>query len=662
MRAPKRGILAGAVALAVVLVGAIPAAAATTARWATWQDLTGTGGAYSTSVEIAASPAITATMTSDSRAGQVGVIPGTSVWLPASTDVGAKYGSSINQQYLNLRPRADNAASPSTTTYSFANPTPTSGWTFVLGDIDADAVRIQAIGPDGQALTAAQLGFQGGFNYCAPGLAGKPSCTGDAADVPSWDPTTLTLTGNTAAADTSGASAWFEPSAPISSLSFVFTRRAGFPVYQTWFASIARDVTGVVTDVVDGPLDGVPVSLTDANGVVVATTTTNPDGSYSFLGVVATDGYTARITAPPGKIAVSGNAQQVDLTDADAVADFSVRDIVPVAVSGRVTDDDGNALAGVTVSIDGGQSTTTDANGFYLFDSVAVGGHTVVVSALTGYSIADPTQIINVPAGSEVPIENVDFAFVENPTLSGSVLANGAGVPGVTVTATAPGGPTLTAVTDGNGDYSFPRLPSGAYDVTVTTPAGYTATGATTRTETVAADDVIDVDFTFARLGAIDGVVRGDGGAPVAGAVVTVAGGGTSQQLTTDAAGAYGLGDLAPGTYTITITPPAGTTVVGSATRTVTVTAAGEAFVDQDFVLAAVTVPPVDPVDPGTPGTGGAVTPGGGDGGVTRLPGTGLGPETFAWAGAGAAVLALGAVLLVVSRRRSRRDAGDVDA
>ena len=189
--------------------------------------------------------------------------------------------------------------------------------------------------------------------------------------------------------------------------------------------------------------------------------------------------------------------------------------------------------------------------------------------------------------------------------------------------------------------------------------------GSTTRTESVAADDVVDVDFALARLGALDGVVRGDSGVPIAGAVVTVAGGGTSQQLTTDAAGNYGLGNLSPGTYTITITPPSGTTVVGSATRTVTVTGAGETFVDQDFTLAAIAVPPVDPVDPVNPvgpGTGGAVTPGAGSGGVTRLPGTGLGPETFAWAGAGAAVLALGAVLLVVSRRRSRRDSRDIDA
>lgn len=106
------------------------------------------------------------------------MISGSSTWLSAGTPVGAKYGSSQGRPCLNLRPKADTPKAPSTTTYTFARPTPSSGWTFVLGDIDADAVQIRAIGNDGTALTAAQLGFQGGFNYCAPGLPGKPSCTG----------------------------------------------------------------------------------------------------------------------------------------------------------------------------------------------------------------------------------------------------------------------------------------------------------------------------------------------------------------------------------------------------------------------------------------------------------------------------------------------------
>ena len=649
MRAPKSGILAGAIVLVAVLIGAIPAAAATTTAWATWQPLSGTGGAYTTTVQVAAQPAVTATMTTDSRAGQVGVISGATNWLSQGTPVGAKYGSSFDQPYLNLRPKADNATSPSTTTYSFATPTPASGWTFVLGDIDADSVRIQAIGADGQTLTAAQLGFNGGFNYCAPGVAGRPSCTGDAADVPVWDPATLTLTGNAGAVDTSGAAAWFEPSVPLTSLSFFFTRRSGFPVYQTWFASIARDITGTVTDQVDGVLEGVALSLTDANGNVVGTTTTAAGGTYSFPGFVATSGYTVRVTPPDGKIAVGSTSQAMDLTTDDDVADFEVRDIVPVAVSGRVVDGTGAPIAGVTVTVDGTRTTTTDADGTYLFDEVEVGPHTVVVTPPPGYSTTDPTEPLVVPGDSEVPITLADFVLAENPDLGGTVRANGSGVAGVVITATS-GGDVITAVTDADGNYRFPRLPSGEYEVTMTTPGGYTASGPVSRTEDVTTTDIEDVDFELSRLGAFAGVVRTDVGAPVGGVVITVGTDEGTQQLTTDADGSYGLGDLSPGTYTLTVTAPTGSTIVGPSTITVVVTAAGETFVDQDFTLAAVVVPPIDPpVTTPTPST--PPSTGGG-----RLPGTGLGPETLVWAAAGGAVLVLGAALIVISRRRSRRE------
>jgi hypothetical protein len=648
MRLRAKGLVIGAVALFTAAVLAVPAAAATTSAWATWQPLTGVGGAFTTSVAIAANPAVTATVTSDSRAGQVGIISGASVWLSQGTPVGAKYGSSINQPYLNLRPKADNATSPSTTTYSFAAPTPASGWAFVLGDVDADAVRISAVGADGQLLTAGQLGFQSAFNYCAPGLAGKPSCTGSADDVPTWNPATLTLTGNAAAADTSGAAAWFEPNVPITSLSLIFTRRAGFPVYQTWFASLARDITGTVTDIVDGPLTGVTLNLTDGNGTVVGTTTTAADGTYSFPGFVATDGYTVRVTPPEGKISTGATTQAADLTDADAVADFTVRDIIPVAVSGQVTDDGGNPVPGVTVTIDG-QSTTTGPDGRYLFDSVPVGEHTAVITEPPGFTITESPPPFTVPEDSETAITDVDFELTENPALSGTVASNGAGVAGVTVTASGPDG-TLSTVTNANGDYTFPRLPVGDYDITITTPGGYVAAGPVTRAEQVGADDVDDVDFALARLGSFDGVVRDVGGGPISGVVVEVSGPDGTEQLTTDADGSYGLGSLPPGTYTLTVVAPTGTTVVGATTRTVVITAAGEAIADQDFTLSAVVVTPTPTPTPTvtpTPGTGGAQDP---------LAGTGLGPETFAWAAGGVVVLILGATLLIASRRRSKRD------
>ena len=650
MRARRQGFIAGAIVLIAVLVGALPASAATVASWATWQPLTGSGGAFTTTVQVAAQPAITATVTSDSRAGQVGVISGASTWLSEGTSIGAKYGSSRDQPYLNLRPRADNATSPSTTTYSFSAPTPTSGWAFAVGDIDADAVRIHAVAADGHVLTAAELGLQDLFNYCAPGVVGKPSCTGAADDVPTWDAATLTLTGNADAIDTSGAAAWFEPRTPLTSLSLVFTRRSGLPVYQTWFASVAQDITGTVTDA-GAPAPGVALTLTDANGTVVATTTTAADGTYSFPGYVAADGYTVRVTPPTGKIPVGATTLTADLSAGDAVADFALRDIVPVAVSGRVTDTAGTPIAGVTVTIDG-QTTTTDADGRYLFDQVPVGTHTATITTPTGYTVDLAPPPVVVPSGSEEPITDVDFRVAENPDLSGTVRANGAGVAGVTVTAVGPGGTTLTRVTDASGGYTFPRLVAGDYEITMSTPGGYVATAPTVRDEQVAGADVTDVDFELARLGAVEGTVRDDDGAPVAGVTVTVTGPGGPQNLTSGADGTFGLGGLAPGTYTLTVVPPAGSSVAGPATRMVVITAAGEVVGEQDFELVAdaVVVPPdPDPTDPTDP-------PVSGGGEADPLPATGLGPETLAWAIGGGAVLILGAVLLLAARRRRTRD------
>lgn len=626
-----------------VAVGVAPASAATTASWAAWSPLTGSGGAYTSTVTLAGQPALAASLSSDSRAGQVGVISGASTWLAEGTPVGAKYGSSKDQPYLNLRPKADTATAPSTTTYSFDAPTPASGWAFVLGDIDADRVRISAVGADGEALTAAELGFQGGFNYCAPGVTGKPSCTGVASDVPVWDPAALTLTGNAAAADTSGSAAWFEPSTPITSLSFSFTRRAGFPVYQTWFASLARDIAGTVTDLVDGPVDGVALSLLDANGDVVGTTTTAGGGLYAFPGYFATDGYRVVLTPPDGKISDEATAKPADLTEADAAVDFTIRDIVPVAVSGRVTDDGGTPLAGVTVEIDG-QTTTTDANGEYLFDSVPVGTRTVTITTPEGYAIVTSPPAFEVPQGSEAPITGVDFVVAANPALEGAVTAAGAGVPGVTVTATGDGG-TVSTVTGADGGYRFPALPPGEYVVAVEVPGGYFPVGATSRDETVADDDVTDVDFELARAGSIEGVVRSDGGDPVPGAAITVDGPDGPVALTTGPDGDYAIGTLPPGSYTITVTPLEGTTVVGTATRTVVITEAGEAFAEQDFTLQAAPAPTTPP-GPSTPPAAGGSKPAG------TLPATGVSDASHAAGWAGLLFVALGAAVIGAVRVR----------
>ena len=142
-----------------------------------------------------------------------------------------------------------------------------------------------------------------------------------------------------------------------------------------------------------------------------------------------------------------------------------------------------------------------------------------------------------------------------------------------------------------------------------------------------------------------------DEGDRLAGVVLTVESDDISQEVTTDADGAYEIVDLPPDTYDLTITAPEGRTIIGPATATFVVTAAGEALVGPTFTVSAAVVTPTGP--PTQPPTQPTTPP---DTGAGQLPATGLGSETFVWAAAGAAVLVVGAVLFLISRRRSNRD------
>lgn len=628
------------VALAAAVLAAVgpSASAARTTGFAQWGAITGSTNDFATTMQLPAVGFPAATVTTDSRA-DVAIPTGATNWFGEGTPPGAVYGSSRDQRYLNLRPRADNASSPSTTVYTFDGPTP-QGWTFVLGDVDADEVRVAATRADGTPATMAELGFRSAFNLCdtAPRPSGVCASNARPKDVPTWDPATATLRGNAAAVDSDGATGWFEPTTSLRALTFTFTRRGGFPVFQTWFAVVRQDVAGTVS-VSSGTCDlgAATVSLVDAEGTVVASRGVGAGGGYAFDGVAASARYRVALSGVPATcVTTSAESVAVDLTSGDATADFAVRQAVPVPIAGQVRGGTGGPLAGVTVTrtpVGGGPATTavTDVAGRYVFeDNPDDTTYTLAVTPPAGYLPTAPLTAV-VPAGATEPVTGEDFVLQALPAVSGTVSGPDGPLGGVTVELTGPGG-TFRAVTAADGGYVIAGATAGTYSLTVPRPpAGFEPPRPLT--VTVAAADVPDQDVLLvpvAPTGSVAGTVTLDG-RPLPGSTISVTPAGPS--VTTDAEGTFGIGGLAPGTYDVVAARPAGAD--GAATRSITITAAGEDVTGQDFAFT--TVPATQqprPVDGPADGTGDETPSDGSSGSTTPttsevLPDTG-GPSRVA--------------------------------
>ncbi|MDM7890175.1 carboxypeptidase-like regulatory domain-containing protein [Curtobacterium caseinilyticum] len=590
-----RSITAGSIAVVLgaglAVSGVTSASAVTAGHWGTFT-LGGTARAYSGAVALPGFPATTFT----SDASQATVPSGASTWQGPATPSGTVYGSSRGNPYLNQRPAANNPQGPATTTYTFAGGTPgAGGWSFVLGDVDADQATITATLADGTPASVGQLGFRGVYNSCSAVSPGGWSCPSDDSgipvgqDVPTWDATTGVLSGNATASDTAGASAWFTPTASLATLTITYQQRSGFPVYQTWFANRTSSLSGVAT--LDGaPLLGTLVTATAPNGTEY-TTTTDDDGAYAFDALTQADGYRVSITPPenatvqtaPGAIAL-----RADVTGAD----FGF--VTPpgtVGVDGTVVDTDGVPVADATVVVtDPATGTTlaevgTDGDGRWTAPGLPAG---TAISATTdgGTPVTATTGAAGAPSVTVPPI------VVQAPlgTVGGRVTLDGAAPAAPATVELLQGGEVVTTFeTAADGTYDL-RLRPGTYTVRTIAPVTG-ATGPTEVTVTVTADGTATADFPFAspvqQTVSQAGTVSYSDGSPVAGTAVTArpadAGAGSAVVVETGADGSFDLVGLTPAT-------PYVLTVDGADAQTVTTVGSGAAPTPVAFVLPLPTV------------------------------------------------------------------------
>jgi len=126
-------------------------------------------------------------------------------------------------------------------------------------------------------------------------------------------------------------------------------------------------------------------------------------------------------------------------------------------------------VSGLTIRVEpaSGSAATavTDAQGRYTVGEVPPGRVTVlVVLEGAGIDVQSPSREATVPSGGSA---TVDFtgSWVRTARITGRVLVNGSGLPGLAVSATGPeSGATTTGV---DGDFVFGQLRSGVYTVTI---------------------------------------------------------------------------------------------------------------------------------------------------------------------------------------------------
>jgi protocatechuate 3,4-dioxygenase beta subunit len=381
----------------------------------------------------------------------------------------------------------------------------------------------------------------------------------------------------------------------------------------------------------------VTVRLLNVDGAVIATTTTNANGSYLFDGLPP-GSYTVEVEIPSGHaptiegagspfndssgVLTSGSTTVSATTTlgwgsmVDMTLDFG---FVPIAVEvgGAVLLNSSSlGVAGVTVSLlnDAGEeiaTTTTAADGSYLFTGVAPGDYTTAITVPAGYEATTTVSASTSLTDHNEADRTLNFSMTASPvTVGGTVWFDASEdavrdpeeprLGGVTLILTGANGqpvtdifgaPVLPVLSGADGSYQFGDLLPGVYTVSVMSPVSMSATTATVTTSasldaTTPQDLTLDFGFYLAAVSVIGFVwadLNGDaatapGESGLAGVSVTLfdATGSAVATTTTDASGRYVFSDLEDGAeYEVRIEAPGHHVASTSTTGQVTASAGG---------------------------------------------------------------------------------------
>lgn len=371
----------------------------------------------------------------------------------------------------------------------------------------------------------------------------------------------------------------------VATVTVAFARPktvAGVIIMAPTIALFLEAISGRVT--LNGvPFGGATVSLIDASGKVLATTTSAASGLYQFLNKPVGN-YTLQATATAAQLgaigAGAGDTVQVAVSvtrgpNAAIPGDLA---LVTESITGRVTVDGQPTGAATVELLQNGtvlKTVTTNSNGTYTFSRLLPG--TYVIQASQG---GDVVQIaVTVARGDNVTPPTVPDIKLFLETITGKVALNNKLIKGAIVLLIKGTFKVARATTDATGSYSFTGLLPGTYrvralfggdqaDIIARVTRGKNASNPTIRLflETVTGRVTLN-------------------GKPVSGAQVMLTLGNRGfGVVTTTSSGTYSYANLAAGAYTITATKLG----VTATTRVTVVRAKNLAVPDLDLKIESV--------------------------------------------------------------------------
>ncbi|NJP07721.1 MAG: carboxypeptidase regulatory-like domain-containing protein, partial [Chloroflexaceae bacterium] len=213
---------------------------------------------------------------------------------------------------------------------------------------------------------------------------------------------------------------------------------------QDFTADCSVPTFSISGQVTDDSGDGVAgVTIADGAG---NTATTGSDGTYTVSGLAAGD-YT--LTAARTDCSFIPPSLAVTITSADVSGqDFTADCSVPTfSISGQVTDDSGDGVAGVTIADGAGNTATTGNDGTYTISGLAAGDYTLTPSK-DGYTFAPASRSVSVPphaSGQDFTAEPLLITIANLSSIESTPIPAD-GVSTVSITATVPNQGSGTAI------------------------------------------------------------------------------------------------------------------------------------------------------------------------------------------------------------------------